>query len=88
VIIASSLTAVGMISTAIVRASIYITLPERVDAGEVSDERQDKILDRITTLQEFYQQQAVSNQANVNPRPASPRRDDNLRPREAETPNQ
>ena len=51
---------IGAIGTGIVTASRFLTLPDRVEAGEAKNTSQDKQIDRLITLQEYYQQQQVN----------------------------
>ena len=67
-IIAASVAGLAALGTGIVTASRFLTLPERVEAGEAKNATQDKQLDRLITLQEYYQQQQVNQAA-----PAAPR---------------
>lgn len=53
-IIVASLGALGTATVVIAR---YVTLPTRVEAGEQKNVQQDKQIDRLITLQEYYQQQ-------------------------------
>ena len=60
------LTAAGAL---IVGTARYINLPAQVEAGEQKNVQQDKQIDRLITLQEYYQQQQVPNQVS---RPSAP----------------
>ena len=60
------LTAAGAL---IVGTARYINLPAQVEAGEQKNVQQDKQIDRLITLQEYYQQQQVPNQVS---RPSVP----------------
>ena len=57
--ICAGLTAIG---TGVVVLNKYLTLPDRVEAGEQKNQQQDKILDRVTAVLEYQQQIAQSNQ--------------------------
>src|SRR3990167_2907468 len=64
--VAGGLTAAGAL---IVGTARYINLPSQVEAGEQKNIQQDKQIDRLITLQEYYQQQQVPNQVS---RPSAP----------------
>lgn len=57
---------VGALGTAAVVTARYVNLPAQVEAGEQKNVQQDKQIDRLITLQEYYQQQQ---QAPNQPRP-------------------
>lgn len=63
-IVTGALAALGALGTFIVKGAAYITLPERVEAGEQVDKRQDGAIDKLTGIQEtwqkIYQQQAAN----------------------------
>ena len=63
-VIVASVTALGAMGTLIVKGATYLTLPERVEAGESVNQRQDESLSKLTAIQEtwqkIYEQQAPS----------------------------
>lgn len=52
--VVAGVTAIG---TGVIVLNRYLTLPDRVEAAEKENQQQNKILDRLTTLQELYAQQ-------------------------------
>ena len=60
-VITASLAALGALGTFMVKGAAYITLPERVEAGEQVNAKQDESLNKLTAIQEtwlkVYQQQ-------------------------------
>ena len=71
-IIAASVTGLGVLGTGIVKLSGYLTLPDRVEAGEQKNEQQDSAIDKLTAINETWQQiyqQQTANQAAPMPAP-------------------
>src|SRR3990167_3604271 len=66
-IIGGCLVGLGAVGTGIVKFSAYLTLPEKVEAGEVKNEEQDKQLNSLIQIQEYwkgiYAAQQAPNQA-------------------------
>ena len=65
-VITGSVAALGAVGTLIIGSAKWLTLPEKVEAGEVKNVEQDKALDKLTAIQEtwqniYQQQQQVSN---------------------------
>lgn len=50
------------LGTVIVVSNRYIELPQKVEAAETKNTQQDRQIDRLITLQEYYQQQSVQQQ--------------------------
>ena len=57
----------AVLGTGVVVLARYITLPDRVEAGEQKNEAQDKQIDRLITLQEFYAKQQPPVPSSVHP---------------------
>ncbi len=53
------------LGTLIVVSNKYIVLPQKVEAAEEKNAQQDKQIDRLITLQEYYQKQNVAQQSKV-----------------------
>ena len=66
-IIAGALAALGGLGTLAVHYATFATLPERVEAGEQKNVAQDESLNKLATIQDFWQkvyeqqQQATAN---------------------------
>ena len=56
-LITASVAALGAAGTAVVKLADYIRLPEAVAQQEQRNDTQDQRLDKLITLQEYYQQQ-------------------------------
>lgn len=54
---------VGALGTAAVVTARYVNLPAQVEAGEQKNVQQDKQIDRLITLQEYYAKQQTPNQS-------------------------
>lgn len=72
-VVAASVTALGALGTVIVKGAAYITLPEKVEAGERKNSEQDEALSKLTAIQEtwqnIYQQQQQQPQYQNLPNP-------------------
>ena len=54
-VLVASVTALGAVGTVIVKGATYISLPDRVEAGEQVNKRQDDSLSKLTAIQETWQ---------------------------------
>ena len=61
-IMTGGIAAFGTLGTIAVNYATYAALPKRVEAGEAQNEAQDKQIDRLITLQEYYQKQQQQTQ--------------------------
>lgn len=68
-IITGSVAAFGALGTMMVKGAAYITLPDRVEAGEQVNDRQDEALNKLTAIQETWQQIYQRQQAAPTPAP-------------------
>lgn len=75
----------GAIGTGIVTASRYITLPERVEAGEAKNVQQDEALNKLTAIQDLWAKVYQQQQKMLTDPPAPVMRRRGLREWEAET---
>ena len=72
-IIGGCVVGVGAMGTGVVKLAGFLTITDRVEAGEQKNTAQDKQIDRLITLQEYYaKQQQAPNQAAPPPAPAIP----------------
>ena len=56
-IVTAVIAMLGVLGTLAVNYATYATLPSKVEAGEQKNQTQDKQIDRLITLQEYYQKQ-------------------------------
>ena len=67
-LVTGSVAALGALGTLAVKSATYITLPEKVEAAVQKNSEQDQVLNKLTGIQEtwqqiYQQQQQVPNQA-------------------------
>ena len=70
-IVTGSVAALGALGTLAVKSAIYITLPERVEAAVQKNTEQDQVLNKLTGIQETWQQ--IYQQQQQAPNQAAPR---------------
>lgn len=70
-IITGSLAALGAVGTVIIQSANWLQLPAKVEAGEMTNQRQDEAINKLTAIQEYWKDvYATQQQQQVRPPPA------------------